>query len=393
MSELIVPIAQGKQVIPSVWTAKHVAAIAASSLPSAPVISRDDHHVIVPGFDLWDFWPVQNSDGKTADIAGGSLWMALAAPAVGNPVDRHLHARIRLLLLADGHWSDLGQLLPEGLNPGNREWSGSAVLDGADRLTLYFTAAGLAGTEGGWRQRLYQTHATLVIRDQTPWLLNWSAPIESVRSDGHYYVVVDQIDGEPGTVKAFRDPAYFRDPADGASYLLFAASLGTSHHSHNGCVGRARAVDHAPTRWELLPPLIVADGLNNELERPHIVAKNDLYYLFWSTQRSVFAPGGPAGPTGLYGMVAEALEGPYAPLNGTGLVIANPENEPCQAYSWHVLDDLRVTSFVDSACTGGRVVQDGCEARLHFGGTLAPLLQIALEGTKATLVPTELGVL
>lgn len=379
--------------IPSVWTAKHIAAIAASPLPSAPVISRDDQHAIVPGFDLWDFWPVQNLDGKTADIAGGSLWMALAAPAIGDPVDRHLHARIRLLHRADGQWCDLGQLLPEGLNPGNREWSGSAILDAADRLTLYFTAAGLGGAEGGWQQQLYQTYATLDIQDETPRLLNWSAPIESVQSDGRHYVVVDQVDGKPGAIKAFRDPAYFRDPADGASYLLFAASLAASHHSHNGCVGLARALDGARTQWELEPPLITADSLNNELERPHIIVKNGLYYLFWSTQRSVFAPGGPAGPTGLYGMVADAMGGPYIPLNVTGLVIANPESEPCQAYSWQVLDDLRVTSFIDSVDTGGRLMEGDWEARLHFGGTLAPLLQIALEGARATLVPTDLDCL
>lgn len=375
---------------PSAWTAEHVAAIAGSSVPTAPVIMLDDQRAIIAGMDLWDFWPVQTPDGKVADVAGGSLWMALAAPATGNPVDRHLHARIRLLHRSQGHWRDLGQLMKDGLNPGNREWSGSAILGDGNRLTLYYTAAGLHGSEAGWQQRLFQTCATLNIHDETPQLSHWSAPNESVASDGHHYVVVDQIEGQPGTIKAFRDPAYFRDPADGAHYLLFAASLATSDHSHNGCVGLARSLDGGQTGWTLLPPLMTADTLNNELERPHIVTKDGLYYLFWSTQRSVFAPDGPTGPTGLYGMVAAALGGPYTPLNTTGLVIANPQSEPHQAYSWQVLDDLRVTSFVDSANTGGRVMQEDSEARRHFGGTLAPLLQIAVDGASATLLPHAL---
>lgn len=376
---------------PSIWTAEHVAAIAKSPQPTAPVISYDDQRAMIPGLDLWDFWPIQYPNGKTARIAGGSLWMVLAAPAIGNPVDRHLHARIRLLYLANGQWRDLGQLLPDGLNPGNREWSGSAILNGSNRLTLYYTAAGVAGTKGGWQQRLYQTHATLEVQNGKPRLRNWSDAAELVESDGNHYVIVNQVEGQPGTVKAFRDPAYFCDPANGKSYLLFAASLAASDHSHNGCVGVARALDDVHTKWELLPPFITADTLNNELERPHMITKRGLYYLFWSTQRSVFAPSGPTGPTGLYGMVSESMEGPYTPLNGTGLVIANPESEPNQAYSWQVLDDLRVTSFVDSANTRDRAMHDDSAARRHFGGTLAPLLQIALEGASAKLVLTELG--
>ena len=379
---------QGKHVTSSLWSPDHVAAISDSPLPVAAVISRQDQRLILPGFDLWDFWPVQNDDGTVAHVAGGSIWMALAAPAIGDPVDRHLHARIRGFHLVDGEWRDLGFVLPQGLNPGNRQWSGSAILDHEDRLTLYFTAAGMRGKVAGWQQRLFQTQARLVIESQAPVLRDWSVPHESVASDGIDYVVVDQLEGSPGTIKAFRDPAFFRDPADGRAYLLFAASRATVSHSHNGCVGLAHATDAACQNWVLMPPLIAADALNNELERPHIIAQDRRYYLFWSTQRSVFAPGGPSGPTGLYGMVADTLLGPYTPLNGSGLVIANPQSEPGQAYSWQVLDDLRVTSFIDRLGAGDREMSDASDARLHFGGTLAPLLQIRLDGARATLVPT-----
>jgi levansucrase len=130
--------------------------------------------------------------------------------------------------------------------------------------------------------------------------------------------------------------------------------------------------------------LVVADSLNNELERPHLLFKNDLYYLFWSTQNSVFAPDGPAGPTGLYGMVAETISGPYTPLNGSGLVIANPASEPRQAYSWQVLNDLRVTSFTDYPKAGLQILSSD-DARTYFGGSLAPMIKIVLDGATATL--------
>ena len=48
--------------------------------------------------------------------------------------------------------------------------------------------------------------------------------------------------GAIGTIKAFRDPAFFRDPADGCDYLLFTASLAASASAWNG-VRR-----HGPTR-------------------------------------------------------------------------------------------------------------------------------------------------
>ena len=125
--------------------------------------------------------------------------------------------------------------------------------------------------------------------------------------------------------------------------------------------------------------LVSADGLNNELERPHVIRHAGRYYLFWSTQAQVFDPTGPVGPTGLYGMVSERLGGGWKPLNGTGLIFANPPEAPAQAYSWLVLPDLEVASFVDD---WGPMVP----ARpRRFGGTFAPPPRLALDGASARL--------
>ena len=162
---------------------------------------------------------------------------------------------------------------------------------------------------------------------------------------------------------------------------MFAASLAASTSPWNGAVGLAR---RTAGRWVLCPPPITADGLNNELERPHIVHHAGRYYCFWSTQQKVFAQPGPAGPNGLYGMVAEAITGPWEPLNETGLVFANPAEAPIQAYSWQVLHDLSVISFVDRPGLGDEPV-DPATARRHFGGTPAQPVQLALDGPSARL--------
>ncbi|MBC7492947.1 MAG: glycoside hydrolase family 68 protein [Novosphingobium sp.] len=367
----------------SAWSAQAVAAIADGPVPTAPLIDFTATTPILPGFDLWDYWPVQDCDGRTAVISGGTLCMLLSAPIQPDPDDRHAIARIRLMHHTAAGWRDLGPALPDGLAPGSREWSGSATVSPAyDQVTLYFTAAGHKGeAQIGFEQRMFECSAALTIRDCVPQLADWTPPVESVVADGAIYSRDMTGGGAIGTIKAFRDPAWFRDPADGAEYLVFAASLAQSTSAWNGAVGLARREGE---QWALGPPIISADGLNNELERPHIVHHAARYYCFWSTQLRVFASGGPAGPNGLYGMVANRIDGPWAPLNGTGLVFANPVAAPIQAYSWQVLADLSVISFVDRPGLAEEPT-DPAIARRHFGGTPAAPLQLALDADRAWL--------
>lgn len=187
-------------------------------------------------------------------------------------------------------------------------------------MTLFYTATGRRGDTGrSFEQRLFQTSGKLELAGDTVRVTGWSEPVESVAADGQTYVIVNQTVGEPGFIKGFRDPFHFRDPADGADYLLFTASDPASSSSFNGVVGLARASGPGFTGWSLLPPVVSAAGVNNEMERPVLRVHGGRYYLFWSTQRRTFDPAGPTGPNGLYGMVAERLAGPWQPLNGTGL--------------------------------------------------------------------------
>lgn len=372
-------------IVTMAWSPAMVAEIARQPVPEAPVIDPATVKPLLPGIDLWDLWPVQTPDGATAVIDGGALFLILSAPVLSDPDERHAVARIRLMHRSDAGWRDLGALLPDGHAPGSREWAGSAVLDEDSTLTLFFTAAGRRGeTAVTFEQRLFETRCHLSCEDGDIKLTAWSAPVECVVADGATYMRDLGGGGALGTIKAFRDPGYFRDPADGRGYLLFTGSLASSSSEFNGAIGIAeRKTDGT---WSLLPPLVTADGLNNELERPHVVVHAGRYHLFWSTQAKVFAPGGPIGPTGLYGLVADRLGGPWKPLNGTGLVLANPADAPYQAFSWLITDALEVVSFIDLPGLD-RPPQDAAEARAHFGGTPAPIVTIALEGDSTRLVP------
>ena len=368
------------------WTAEHVAALDGANIPQMRTITAMDAKPAIAGLMLWDMWPVELHDGSTVIIDGWEVWIIMCASRDVHPDDRHNVARLRLALYRNGEWRDCGHLLPDQLNPGAREWAGSAVYDPhTDTLTLFYTATGRRGeTSHSFEQRLFQTQGRLFVADDAVSVTDWITPFENVASDDHHYMVAREVDGRPGFIKAFRDPFHFRDPADGKDYLLFTASLKGSQSDFNGVVGIAEASGEGFSEWTLLPPLLSADALNNEMERPVLRVHNGLYYAFWSTQRRTFVPGGPSGPNGLYGMVADTLFGPYRPLNGTGLVAANPANEPVQTYSWWVTQDLEVTGFIDHWGLEGRSLEEHPELIVsQFGGTPAPRFRIALVGDTA----------
>lgn len=352
----------------SAWTAEHVRRITPGAEAGAliPAVDAADRSGLEAGRYYWDMWPLQDAAGHRVTLAGRAMWMALTAPDRGDPALRHFEAKIHWIERAGGSWRDLGPVLPDADVSFEREWAGSALLDDGV-VTLFFTAAGTAERAGGYQQQLWSSHAAL---GEDGWPGAWSQPAPLVSGYGAHYMPADAHEGEAGKIKAFRDPAYFRDPADGGEYLAFTASLAGSASAFNGAFGIARK---GAAGWELAAPCIEAEGVNNELERAHLLFHGGHYYAFWSTQTVTFAEGLRHAPGGLYGMVADSMAGPWRPLNGTGLVLANPADRPQQTYSWYVDASLTVCSFVD-------VMPDG-----SFGGVPAPLLRLALDGEHAGL--------
>lgn len=369
----------------TLWTAEHLAALAPAPGCTIPLIAQPDRSQLDRACVYWDMWPLQGPDGMPAQLAGRTMWMALTAPERGDPALRHFEAKIRWLERTGDGWRDCGPVLPDFAVPYEREWAGSAVLaDGA--VTLFFTAAGTSERPGGYQQSLWASTAQL---GPDGWPQGWSAPAPLIARPSPLYQPADAHEGAPGTIKALRDPAYFRDPADGGEYLAFTASLGGSTSAFNGAFGLAKKQAGS---WQLLPPLITADGVNNELERAHLVYHAGRYYAFWSTQSHTFAPDLRAAPTGLYGMVADSLMGDYRPLNGSGLVLANPASEPHQTYSWYVDASLQVCSFVDFyGLGGGAIPAEPQAASAAFGGVPAPLLTLAIDGDVCQLAAVAEG--
>jgi levansucrase len=368
--------------VTTAWTREHLLAGDLLRPESMTPVLADPPRMLAD-IDVWDMWPVRTPDGAVADVCGAEVWVGLTAPSVGHPGERHNLARLRLLQRGDGSWSDLGPLFSDGASPGSREWAGSTVLHDDGRLSAFYTAAGTRGGPSSFQQRLFVAEGRLSCPDVS---VTWGPHTELVEADGIRYTVVDQAEGEPGFIKAFRDPTYVEE--GGSAYLLFTASVPDARSAFNGCVGAAVRTDG---RWTLLDPLVTAVGVNNELERPHVVHHGGLTYLFFSTQRRTFDPA-VAGPTGLYGFVGESLLGQLEPLNGTGLVLQNPPEEPFQAYSWLVLPHLRVSGFVDAHSLDGRHPDDleplgAVEVRRHFGGTITPWSRLVLDGSRSSVVP------
>ena len=360
------------------WPADAVARIADQRDAALPVIRQSDVVPINPDYDMWDMWQIAYADGRTAMSGGRSWWFFLATPRFDDPDWRHDAARIRLTSHGADGWRDHGDVFDDGFTPGSREWSGCAVLaDDDTTLTMYFTATGRRGAPRTFEQRLFETTGRFLPAEART--DGWGVPVESVASDGVRYARADQAEAVDDRIKGFRDPCYFRDPANGAEYLLFVGSAGGG--IHDGVVGAAR---RTKAGWALIDPLIDAIGVNSEMERPHIVQRDGRYYLFWSTQGKRFAPG-VAAPTGLYAMVADRVTGPWRPVNGTGLVAGNPVAEPTQAYCWWVTRELDVISFVDFWGLEGVAADTAVRRRAHFGGTAAPWFRLAIDGDRVTI--------
>lgn len=376
----------------SFWRAAHIAKIGKDKLPSPPVFGANDVTHLDPAMTFWDIWPFQLDNGDLAQIEAGTLWVMLSAPRSPDPDNRHDHARMRLLLKADEKWIDCGNLLPDGFSPGSREWSGSTRLDlETGEVTIWFTAAGRRGeAKTDFEQRLFHARGMLDVSGTTPSVTNWHDLTQTVVNSGDYYADLLTTQGALGQIKGLRDPYWFRDPVDGTGYILFTASRAPENSNSNfdGVIGLARARDiNGHVRFELQPPILDGYGLVSELERPHMFVRDGFYYLLWSTHAHIFDSAGPTGPTGLYGMVGPSMFGPFEPLNGDSLVLANPPEASRQAYAWQLIPNLEVVSFVDFwDSEDGDTKSNIALKQAQFGGAVAPSIFIELSGSRTNLV-------
>jgi levansucrase len=357
-----------------------------------------------PELHIWDTWLLRDRHGEVADVDGWRLAFSLTAPADLLPGKRHDVAEIRCFYSRDGEtWHDAGPAF-DGDALGQRQWAGSALYDDGE-LYLYYTAAGdETAEEMTYTQRIAVAHGGTVTASTEGIELSGPWTHETLLTpDGDWY---ETEDDSRGMIYTFRDPWFFEDPATGETHLLFEANAPaperegddpetTNRREFNGCVGVAASPSGDPRSWELRPPLLDAVEVNQELERPHVVVADGRYYLFVCSHVHTFAPG-VTGPDALYGFVADAFEGEYRPLNGSGLVATNPPDAPFQAYSWMAFaheEEVLVQSFLNYYDFAGDSLDaiaelPEAEQRDRFGGTLAPTLRLAVDGDRTRLLGT-----
>ena len=425
---------------PSVWTWEDAKKIQLNDTNVAPKIEEFVNLAEEANLWIWDSWVLRNRDSSLAQVNGYYVLFSLMAPRNLPPEKRHDHARIGYWYSQDGrNWTFAGRAFPEEDGLGSRQWSGGALYDQGN-IYLFYTAVGRKRQPVvRFEQRIAVTKAKIATNTRGVSFTDWTPHQIIVAPEGvHYQTEIqsnytpeglvepspgpsdEPADGSHNIIYSFRDPWFFEDPVNGKSYLLFAANTpGTPQEKtcsidqignvsnrdkifpgvadYSGSVGIAVAPD--PDNlfvWKRLPSIFHAQCVNQQLELPRFVFKDGKYYLFISSHNFTFPKDlRESGLDALYGFVSDSLYGEYTPLNESGLVLGNPEDNPIQTFAWVVLPNEVVLSFINYTNLGEvspeQLSQQSIEfQRDRFGGTLAPTIQIEISGDK-TQVIRELG--
>ncbi|MEV8503698.1 glycoside hydrolase family 68 protein [Actinoplanes sp. NPDC051475] len=354
---------------------------------------------------IWDTWPLTDLTTDVVTYRGWHVIFSLTAPRNIFFGDRHWQARIGYFYSRDARtWTYGGPLFPPGYSLGSREWAGSTVLKGRDQVQTFYTASG--HDNGGVDpndplQRLATASGRIHADASRVWFTGFRDHKIIAEPDGRMYQTLQQSQAGP-IIYAFRDPFAFRNPADGRVYVLFEGNTGgvagdyrctsrdlgplppghtvpADSRFYTGNIGLAEATSANLRTFRLLPPVLSANCVNQQTERPHLVFHRGQVYLFTISHTFTYAPG-LTGPDGVYGFVSRTVRGDYRPLNGSALVLGNPASQRLQQYSHYVMPNLLVESFIDTIFT-----QPGEQAPV-YGGTLAPTLRLEFRDANTYMV-------
>ncbi len=376
----------------TVWDSAHVRKMALTVDNTLPLYVPPED-IIAPELWIWDSWPVRTRDGEIARINGQYIMVALSAPDSVQPSKRTPLSQLRYFLSENGEDWKLGGLLFGTSQPeGRAQWAGSAMYDDASgNMYAFYTAVSgtpvpeLEGTERTIQKLALGVARLTSVTDSALTFGTWQHDIIS-EPEGRFYELPQNAD-TIGVVYAYRDPFFYRDPANGREYVLFtanAAGLDTSsglNRSFNSVVGIVEAQTEALKQWTKLPPLFTGFGVNRQMERPHIINTNGLYYVFWLSHSFTFSAGF-TGYEGLYGYAGASLFGEKEPLNGSSLVVANPPVVASQSYSFVALPAgegaAKVISFLN-------IVNDVPYV------TFAPAVGLSLDGLNTRITSANAG--
>jgi levansucrase len=339
----------------SVWTRADVESVVQDAPVTLPLMIHPEAP-FEEGVYVWDAWPVRNRDGSVAEIDGWVVKVGLSAEY--DEVDEtgwefFTLSTWRYWYTRDGEWRPGGVIFEREEGLGSRQWAGSTFYDPeAQEVTFYYTAVGRPDAESIdddmpddaisihneaagrplVEQRLAMVTASVSASDEGIAFGDFGEHEIIAEADGRLYDTIETYLASEA-VYGFRDPEFMVDPETGREHVLFTGNAAGIPGPYNGVVGLVTKNDEGD--WELEPPLIVSMGVNSQLERPHVVYREDGAYLFFSTHDFTFSPEA-QGPRGLYGFYSEtgSLTGRWVPLNEHGLVAANPPDAEAQTYSY-----------------------------------------------------------
>lgn len=387
--------------------------------PDIPVDFPDTN----PDVWVWDTWTLTDARSDQISYKGWEVIFSLTADrhAGYSFDDRHWNARIGYFYRragvpaserpANGGWIYGGHLFPDGASPGTAEWSGSTRIFSGGKIKTFYTATTRSSSQ------IMLAEGQIQADDSGVRFTGFGPGTHTklLEPDGVLYQTHAQ---NPDF--AFRDPFTFRDPRyPGKTFMVFEGNNGGALGSHQctesdlgyrpgdpnaetvagvqaaganrrtANVGLAVATNPDLTAWRLLPPILSANCVNDQTERPQIYLDNGRYYLFTISHQFTYAAG-LRGPDGVYGFVGKGIRSDFQPLNRSGLVLGNPTNlnrplnrpqEPVdpdqnprqyQSYSHYVMPGGLVESFIDNV-----------EGRR--GGSLAPTVRLDIKGARTTV--------
>ncbi len=390
-----------------------------------------------PDVWVWDTWTLTDDKADQFSYKGWEVIFALTADRHAGYTfdDRHIHAKQGYFYRKagipaskrpkNGGWIYGGNVFPDGATASlfegqtythQAEWSGSTRIFKGNKLRAFYTDLAFNRDSNGnditpADARIAQSEGTIHANKDRVWLTGFTKQHELLRPDGVRYQ-----NGEQNPFYNFRDPFTFTDPAHpGKTFMVFegntavkrgartcneedlgyrpgdpnAEKLGDVLDSgatfQQANVGLAVADNKSLTKWHFLDPILSANCVTDQTERPQIYLKDGKYYLFTISHRSTYAAG-IDGPDGVYAFVGKGVRSDYQPVNkGSGLALGNPTdlNTPFgapsnilpnenpnayQSYSHYVMPGGLVESFIDAIGT-------------RRGGSLAPTIRLKINGS------------
>lgn len=395
---------------------------------------------------VWDTWTLTDERSHQLSFKGWEIAFSLVADRNAGYTfdDRHTEARLGYFFRKadvpaderpeNGGWIYGGHVFPDGATGAifddqsfshQTEWSGSTRLFDGNKLRVFYTAVAFYRNDDGSNRKPYDPHLVqsegrIFADEDGVWLTGFRDQHDLLVADGEYYQT-----GEQNEFFNFRDPFTFEDPAHpGETYMTFEGNSAFDRGDPAACteadlgyregeqygetieevrasgaifqignVGLAQAQNLALTQWEFLPPILSANCVTDQTERPQIYIQDGKYYLFTISHRSTYAAG-LDGPEGVYGFVGNGIRSDFQPVNqGSGLALGNPTNlnfaggqpfapdfnQPFghfQSYSHYVMPGGLVTSFIDSI---------GTEGDFRRGGSHAPTVKLNISGADVTV--------